>query len=100
MSVKQLTRSPLFLATLGIWFMCFSIWTVVIFLAYQHNQVEVMLRGATCDAFGCLMCGGFYLVLRRLEGQPLPLRFATALMLTVLGTAIYTAYSYAAYYVI
>ncbi len=100
MSLKQLTRSPLFLATLAIWLLCFSIWTFVIFVTYQHRQVEIMLRGATCDAFGCLMCGGFYLVLHRLERQATAVRFAVALLLTLLGTTIYTAYTYAIYHLI
>jgi hypothetical protein len=100
MSLRNLARSPLFLATLGIWSMCFSIWTVVIFFAYKANQLEIMLRGSTCDIFGCLMCGGIYLVLRRIESQAMALRFITAFSLSLIATSIYTYYSFVVYYVI
>ena len=100
MSLRSLTRSPLFIATIGIWLLCFSIWTVVILLVFQHLQVEITLRGAGSDFAGLLLCGGMYLLLKRIERRPLPVRLAVALALTLAATAIYLLIFFIVYYLI
>ena len=100
MSLRSLTRSPLFVATAGIWLLCFTIWTVVIFLVFDHRQAQITLRGAVSDVVGVLLCGGMYLLLKRIEGRALAVRLAAALALTLAATAIYLLVFYIVYYLI
>ncbi len=99
-SLRALARSPLFQATLGIWFLCCTIWTVVIFMVFTSQRIEITFRGALCDAIGMAECGLMYLVMKTIERRALIVRLATALVLTLLATALYLMVFFAAYYLI
>jgi two-component sensor histidine kinase len=99
-SIKAIIRSPLFLATVGIWTVCSSIWGVVIWTVFHHDRIEITVRGEISDLSGFLLCGAAYLVLKRIEHRPPVVRLLTALGLTVAATAIYLVVFYASYYVV
>jgi two-component system LytT family sensor kinase len=104
MSLKSMMRSPLFLATIAIWFICFTFWTLA--AAVDHGGAdlpklpEIALRGITCDILGALCCGLAWLALRTLKPQAIALRMSVAVILITLGTAAYMAWTYTIYRVI
>jgi two-component system, LytTR family, sensor kinase len=99
MSAMSLTRSPLFLATVAIWLSCFAVWTLEGALENQAHQFEIAKRALVCDAIGAMLCGGIYLVLRRLEGRALIVRLSAALALASGATVAFMALLYSAFHI-
>ena len=73
MSARVL-RSPLFLATAGIWLLCWLVWTVDAAVENVPHQLDGAARGFLCDVAGALLCGGIYRLLQRLERRSLAIR--------------------------
>lgn len=93
-------RTPLLIATVAIWLLSYFGWTLEGAVLGLPQQANVAARGIVCDIAGALFCGLMYLLLRRLEGSPLTLRFAAALGLVSIATTAFMGLLYAAYHVI
>jgi two-component system LytT family sensor kinase len=100
MVIQSLKRSPLLLATLGIWLLSWTVWTLDGAALHMSHQFEIDARGAITDSAGVLLCGLMYLVLQRLEGRPAAVRLVVALVLAVAATAAFMSWLYAVYFVI
>ena len=92
--------TPLLIATVAIWFLSYCGWTVEGAVLGLPHQVSTAVRGFVCDTAGALFCALMYLVLRRLEGNPLTLRLAAALGLALTATTAFMVLLYAAFHVI
>jgi two-component system, LytTR family, sensor kinase len=93
-------RTPLLVATIGIWLLSYLGWTLEGAVLGLPQQANVAARGFVCDSVGALLCGLMYLLLRRLEAKPLALRLAAALALVSVATTAFMAMLFVAYHVI
>jgi two-component sensor histidine kinase len=100
MSVKAIVRSPLFLATAGMWLLCLLVWTLDAAVERQPHQLDNAVRGFVCDAVGASLCGAIYWALRRLEGRSLSLRLLATLVLASLATMVFMAVLFTVYHLV
>ena len=97
--IARLWQKPLFLTTVLVWTLSAAFWTIAGIPRQFNRPLEVAIRGSTADALGAVSCGLMYLVLRRIETRPLAFRFTVALLLSLVGVAVYIAYAYWVYYI-
>jgi signal transduction histidine kinase len=99
MSARVL-RSPLLLATAGIWLLCWVVWTVDNVVENAPHQLDDGVRGFLCDVAGALLCGAIYRLLQRLERRSLALRLGAMVALAIVATLVFMVILYAAYHVV
>jgi signal transduction histidine kinase len=93
-------RSPLLLATAGIWLLCFLVWTLDAAIENGPHQIDTAVRGILCDSVGAILSFGIFLVVQRLERRSLAVRLFVALGLAVVATALFMGLLFVAFHMI